>query len=72
MLLRKSSLLQFFQENGELPSENGPHKGVQYPFSVNEKVLIRVRSLCLCFKFFEAMKIIHQIRVMRMWNCAGK
>ncbi|XP_055802068.1 uncharacterized protein LOC129871207 isoform X2 [Solanum dulcamara] len=29
------------RENGELPSENGPHKGVQYPFSVNEKVLIR-------------------------------
>ncbi|XP_004236832.2 uncharacterized protein [Solanum lycopersicum] len=29
------------RENGELPSENGPHKGVQYPFSVNEKVLIK-------------------------------
>ncbi|KAH0776565.1 hypothetical protein KY290_007976 [Solanum tuberosum] len=29
------------RENGELPSENGPHKGVQYPFSVNGKVLIR-------------------------------
>ncbi|MCD7446122.1 hypothetical protein HAX54_037329 [Datura stramonium] len=29
------------RENGEVPSENGPHKGVQYPFSVNEKVLIR-------------------------------
>ncbi|XP_059309182.1 uncharacterized protein LOC132060257 isoform X1 [Lycium ferocissimum] len=29
------------RENGEIPSENGPHKGVQYPFSVNEKVLIR-------------------------------
>ncbi|KAM3235124.1 putative protein isoform X1 [Capsicum annuum] len=29
------------RENGEVPSENGPNKGVQYPFSVNEKVLIR-------------------------------
>ncbi|CAN4090261.1 unnamed protein product [Withania somnifera] len=29
------------RENGEVPCENGPHKGVQYPFSVNEKVLIR-------------------------------
>ncbi|CAA3020960.1 uncharacterized protein LOC111399232 isoform X1 [Olea europaea var. sylvestris] len=29
------------QENGDVPSENGSHKGVQYPFSVNEKVLIK-------------------------------
>ncbi|KAK4373478.1 hypothetical protein RND71_008862 [Anisodus tanguticus] len=29
------------RENGEVPSENGPHKSVHYPFSVNEKVLIR-------------------------------
>ncbi|XP_016505699.1 uncharacterized protein LOC107823536 isoform X2 [Nicotiana tabacum] len=29
------------RENGEVPSENGPHKGVQYPYSVNEKVVIR-------------------------------
>ncbi|CAA3020963.1 Hypothetical predicted protein [Olea europaea subsp. europaea] len=30
------------RENGDVPSENGSHKGVQYPFSVNEKVLIKV------------------------------
>nr|GMD67689.1 Zinc finger, RING/FYVE/PHD-type [Ipomoea batatas] len=30
-----------FRENGEVPSENGPYKGVQYPFSVNEKVVIK-------------------------------
>ncbi|CAA3020961.1 uncharacterized protein LOC111399232 isoform X2 [Olea europaea var. sylvestris] len=29
------------RENGDVPSENGSHKGVQYPFSVNEKVLIK-------------------------------
>lgn len=29
------------RENGDVPPENGSHKGVQYPFSVNEKVLIK-------------------------------
>lgn len=29
------------KENGDAPIENGPLKGVQYPFSVNEKVVIK-------------------------------
>ncbi|GER39220.1 RING/U-box superfamily protein [Striga asiatica] len=28
-------------ENGDIISENGSHRGVQYPFSVNEKVVIK-------------------------------
>lgn len=29
------------EENGEVFSENGPFKAIQYPFSVNEKVMIK-------------------------------
>ncbi|KAM7487885.1 hypothetical protein LguiB_025369 [Lonicera macranthoides] len=29
------------RENGDLPAENGLNRGVQYPFSVNEKVVIK-------------------------------
>ncbi|XP_027109737.2 uncharacterized protein [Coffea arabica] len=29
------------RENGDIPSENGQNRGVQYPFSVNEKVMIK-------------------------------
>lgn len=29
------------RENGDLTPENGSHKGVQFPFSVNEKVIIK-------------------------------
>ncbi|CAK9162741.1 unnamed protein product [Ilex paraguariensis] len=28
-------------ENGDASAENGPHRGVQYPFTVNEKVVIK-------------------------------
>lgn len=34
-----------FQENGDGDIENGLHRGVQYPFSVNEKVFIKVSVL---------------------------
>lgn len=27
--------------NGDIPAENGPQRGVQYPFTVNEKVVIK-------------------------------
>ncbi|KAK3031158.1 hypothetical protein RJ639_035181 [Escallonia herrerae] len=29
------------RDNGDVPAENGPHRGVQYPFLVNEKVVIK-------------------------------
>ncbi|KAJ0037470.1 hypothetical protein Pint_22596 [Pistacia integerrima] len=29
------------KENGDIATEDGLHRGVQYPFSVNEKVLIK-------------------------------
>ncbi|XP_059656428.1 uncharacterized protein LOC132303257 isoform X2 [Cornus florida] len=29
------------KENGDIPGDSGPHRGVQYPFSVNEKVVIK-------------------------------
>ncbi|KAA8532222.1 hypothetical protein F0562_032253 [Nyssa sinensis] len=29
------------KENGDITADNEPHRGVQYPFSVNEKVLIK-------------------------------
>ncbi|KAL0420431.1 UNVERIFIED_CONTAM: U-box domain-containing protein 63 [Sesamum latifolium] len=29
------------RENGDVTPENGSHKGVQFPFSVNEKVIIK-------------------------------
>ncbi|XP_030453749.1 uncharacterized protein LOC115675287 isoform X2 [Syzygium oleosum] len=32
---------RFHRENGESGVDNGLHKGVQYPFTVNEKVLIK-------------------------------
>lgn len=34
-----------FQENGDGDIENGMQRGVQYPFSVNEKVFIKVSVL---------------------------
>lgn len=41
-----------FQENGDITPENGSHRGVQYPFSVNEKVVIKVHySLSACDHF---------------------
>lgn len=33
------------KENGDVAVDDGLHRGVQYPFSVNEKVLIKVRIL---------------------------
>lgn len=30
------------KENGDVAVDDGLHRGVQYPFSVNEKVLIKV------------------------------
>lgn len=32
------------QENGDTASEDNPYKGGNYPFTVNEKVLIKVLS----------------------------
>jgi hypothetical protein len=31
------------QENGDIAADDGLHRGVQYPFAVNEKVVIKVR-----------------------------
>lgn len=36
------ALLSQLQENADIALENGSHRGVQYPFSVNEKVTIKV------------------------------
>ncbi|CAI9106890.1 OLC1v1006135C2 [Oldenlandia corymbosa var. corymbosa] len=39
--LRKRRKEGYIRENGDISSENGQHKGVKYPFSVDEKVIIR-------------------------------
>jgi hypothetical protein len=41
-----------FQENGDFTSADGLQRGVQYPFSVNEKVIIKVNMICFTFNFF--------------------
>ena len=41
-----------FQENGDFTSPDGLQRGVQYPFSVNEKVIIKVSTVCFTFNFF--------------------
>ncbi|KAG4215007.1 hypothetical protein ERO13_A01G146100v2 [Gossypium hirsutum] len=38
------------RENGEIGAEDGLHRGVQYPFSVNEKVLIKEDTRKVCWK----------------------
>jgi len=43
-----------FQENGDFTSD-GVQRGVQYPFSVNEKVIIKVSMVCFTFNFFRLL-----------------
>lgn len=40
------------QENGDVTGDDGPVRGVQYPFSVNEKVIIKVRFLFI-YSFYD-------------------
>jgi hypothetical protein len=40
-----------FQENGDFTSPDGLQRGVQYPFSVNEKVIIKVSMVCFTINF---------------------
>ena len=41
-----------FQENGDFNAADGLHRGVQYPFSVNEKVIIKVKMFSFMFLIF--------------------
>lgn len=45
-------LALMFQENGDFTSTDGLQRGVQYPFSVNEKVIIKVNTVFFTFTFF--------------------
>lgn len=41
------------QENGEVTVENGSPRALHYPFSVNEKVIIKVNNTqSACFNIF--------------------
>lgn len=55
-------LILQLQDNGDITPENGSHRGVQYPFSVNEKVIIKVNYRVrlfhhLCFIYKHLVKI---------------
>jgi len=41
-----------FQENGDYSAPDGLQRGVQYPFSVNEKVIIKVKVFSAIFLVF--------------------
>lgn len=41
-----------FQENGDFIAVDGLQRGVQYPFSVNEKVIIKVKNVQFYFSIF--------------------
>jgi len=43
---------QMFQENGDFSAADGLQRGVQYPFSVNEKVIIKVNIFSVTFSIF--------------------
>lgn len=44
--MSKDNALMLFklQENGDIVTDDGSQRGVQYPFSVNEKVIIKVNT----------------------------
>ena len=52
------------QENGDIAADDGLHRGVQYPFAVNEKVVIKVRFSILfpCILF---MAVVNGIACMK-------
>ena len=39
----------YCQENGDIAADGGLQRGVQYPFSVNERVVIKVSHLQIAF-----------------------
>ena len=45
--IKWTNLLNCLQENGDISADDGMHRGVQYPFSVNEKVIIKVSSFII-------------------------
>ena len=47
----KNVRISCLQENGDV-GDDGLHRGVQYPFSVNEKVIIKVSFLFVCVCLF--------------------
>jgi len=51
------------QENGDIAADDGLHRGVQYPFAVNEKVVIKVR-FCILFACIMFMAVVTGIACM--------
>lgn len=56
---------QMFQENGDYSAPDGLQRGVQYPFSVNEKVIIKVKVFSVIISIF--WQLIYS-RVSRIMN----